>query len=370
MMRRVFVCVLPVALLITACGSGEQRTATSVVTTPTTVAKLTSQQVFDLAKPSTVSLRAKQGKSDVGGTGVIIDAAKGLILTNAHVVSGTAALKAKVNDTTETAARVLGTAPCEDIAVVQMTTVPPDLKAIKFGSSASVRNQDEVVVLGYPASFADPALQKIVSTNGTVQSPNVAAEPDPSLPRYASTIQHSATVNPGNSGGPLLNDKGELIGINSLGNQKRGVENQFYAISIDHIKQFLPDLTGGKSQADPGWDIAPFAQVPLADVFEITGYGTRAEGQQADQLLAENNIDGMFVFGTNPNSPADQAKIEGGDLIETIDNVPVTTAKAVCDILQSASPGQTLAVGGRYLTSGDGTQAFGSKWAVKLTLPS
>lgn len=367
-MRRVAtVCLVAGMLIVSGCGGGDdEETAPS-----TTVRKLTSKEVFDEARPGTVALRAKQGEEDVGGTGVVFDAAKGLVLTNAHVIAGTAALKARVLDQAEVPARVVATAPCEDVAVVQMTTVPPGTKAIPFGASAAVQNQDEVVALGYPASFANPAEQKLVSTSGTVQSPNVAAEPHPSLPRYASTIQHSATINPGNSGGPLLNDKAELIGLNTLANtgtRQQEVQGQYYAIAIDHIKQFLPDLVAGRSQADPGWDVAPFQFVPLADVFEATGYGTRADGVRADQLLAANDIDGMFVFGANPDSPADDANIEGGDLIERINGVPVTSVKAVCDILQSASPGQTLALEGRYLTSGGPEQEFGEQWTTKLTL--
>ncbi|MGI9023646.1 MAG: S1C family serine protease [Acidimicrobiales bacterium] len=342
-----------VLLATAACGGGSDSSSP----TTTIAKKLTSKEVFEIARPSTVELHAKQGADDVGGSGVIIDAQKGLVLTNAHVVAGTAALKVKVNDAEETPARVLASAPCQDLAVVQMVTVPPGLKAMTFGSSASVQNQDEVVALGYPATFADPAKEKVVSTSGTVQSPNVAAEPDPSLPRYPSTIQHSAVINPGNSGGPLLNDKGELIGINTLANTGSGpqtVQGQYYAISIDHIKPLLADLVAGRSQPDPGWSVAPFSEVPLADVFELTGYGTRDEGVLADQVLAENGVNGMFVFGANPNSPTDKVSIEGGDLVETIDGVPVTAVKDVCDILASTAPGQTLAVEGRYLTnSGD-----------------
>lgn len=355
-------------LAAAACGGGS--TAKTAPTT-TIAKKLTSKEVFDIARPSTVELHAKQGKDDVGGSGVIIDAQKGYVLTNAHVIAGTAALKVKVNDQEETPARVLGTAPCEDLAVVQMVNVPPGLKAMTLGSSAAVQNQDDVVALGYPASFADPSKEKVISTSGTVQSPDVAAEPDPSLPKYPSTIQHSATINPGNSGGPLLNDKGELIGINTLANTGTGqqkVQGQYYAISIDHIKPLLPDLTAGKSQVDPGWDIAPFSEIPLADVFEITGYGTREEGMQADQLLAQNGINGMLVYGANPNSPADKVNIEGGDLLESIQGVPVAAVKDVCDILASTSPGQTLAVEGRYLTSGGGQHNFGDQWTAKVTL--
>jgi S1-C subfamily serine protease len=361
--------VMAAVLVLGACGGGDSEEETAATTT--VPQKLTSREVFDIAAPSTVALRAKQGEDDVGGTGVIIDSAKGLILTNAHVVAGTAALKARVGDQAEVPARVLGVAPCEDVAVVQFATVPPGLKAIKMGSSGTLRNQDQVEALGFPASFADPAAQKLVSTSGTVQSPDVAAEPDPSLPRYPHTIQHSATINPGNSGGPLLNDKAELVGINTLantGSERQKVQGQFYAISIDHIKPMLPDLSAGKSQADPGWDIAPFSEVPLSEVFEATGYGTAEQGRRADQLLIEAGIDGLFVFGANAGSAAEKARITGGDLVEQVEDVPVASVKDVCDVLQSARPGQTLKVEGRYLTSGGSEKEFGEEWQVDMTL--
>jgi S1-C subfamily serine protease len=365
-MRTTVVCLLGLVLGASACGGGG---SSAKKATTTTQGKLTSKQVFDIAKPSTVQVHSKRGQADVFGSGVIFDAAKGFVLTNAHVVNGAGALKLTANDQPETPARIVATAPCEDIAVVAFTNVPPGLKAITLGSSASVQNQDDVLSLGYPASIAETSGEKVVSTSGTVQSPNVAGDPDPSLPHFASTIQHSATVNPGNSGGPLLNDRGEVIGINTLSSAgSRKVENQSYAISIDHIKPLLADLTAGKSQPDPGWNLAPFSEVPLSDVFERTGYGTADEGRRADELLAANHIDGMFVFGVNPGSPAEKAEIEGGDLVERINGVPVTSVKEVCDVLQSASPGQTLGVEGRWLTSGGGQHNFGDRWTTKVVL--
>jgi len=367
MTRKVTICLVAAVAAAAACGSGKS----TAKPTTTTVGKITSRQVFEIARPSTVELHAKLGAGDVGGTGVIFDAVKGLVLTNAHVVAGTSALKVRINDQSEMPARLLGVAPCEDVAVVQLVTVPPGLKAMKFGSSAAVKNQDEVEALGYPASFADPAKEKIISTSGSVQSPDVAAEPDPSLPMYPSTIQHSATINPGNSGGPLLNDRGELIGINTLsnpGSRKQPVQGQYYAISIDHIKPLLPDLIAGKSEADVGWRIAPFSQVFLSDVFASTGFGTPEEGKKADQLLADQKVDGIFVLGGDPDSPAERAELVFGDLIETINSVPVATVKQVCDILQSASPGSVLDLTGRYLTSGGNTHQFGDTWNDKITL--
>ncbi len=74
------------------------------------------------------------------------------------------------------------------------------------------------------------------------------------------------------------------------------------------------------------------------------------------------------MWGTNPGSSAEEAEIEGGDLIQTINDVPVTSFKDVCDVLQSASPGQVLEVEGRWLVSGGGEQDFGDQWTTKVTV--
>ena len=133
---------------------------------------LTSKQVFQRARPATVALTGKLGDSTSGGTGVIIDKAKGLVVTNAHVVQGLASLKATVLDREEVPAQVVGIAPCQDLAVVKLTTVPAGAGQIRYGSSRRVQNQDEVTALGYPTSLAEDATeQNVVSSNGTVQSP-------------------------------------------------------------------------------------------------------------------------------------------------------------------------------------------------------
>lgn len=358
-----------IALLTAGCGGGADKAEPTGTTSPA----LTDKQVFERAEPSVVALHGKQRDSDNVGTGVIFDAQKGLILTNAHVVAGLSSLKVRVGNGPEVPARIVGTAPCDDVAVVEFVNVPPDLVAAKLGDSKAVKHQDSVVALGYPLGLrgGSIATQKIVSTNGAVQSPNVAASPDPSLPRYPATIQHSATINPGNSGGPLLNDRAEVIGINTLANQgteSAPVQGQYYAISIDHIELLLPDLIAGKSPTNVGWDMLPFSQVALADLFEATGYGTRALGREADDLLQQAGIDGLVVVGVDAGSPADKGRIELGDLVTHLKGTPVRNIPEVCDVLQSATPGQSLGVKGRYLTNeGDDTD-FGDEWTSTVEL--
>jgi S1-C subfamily serine protease len=169
--------VMAAMLVLGACGGGDDEEET--VATTAVPQKLTSKQVFDIASPSTVQLLGKQGRSTTSGSGVVIDAAKGFILTNAHVVNGVAALKVRGTDIPETPARIVATAPCEDVAVVQFASVPPGLKAIKMGSSATVQNQDEVLTLGYPETIAETSQEKVVSASGTVPERRRGARTQP-----------------------------------------------------------------------------------------------------------------------------------------------------------------------------------------------
>jgi len=347
------------ALFAAACGGSDT---------------LSQEDVIAKVTPSTVSLTGRVGDGLSGGTGVVIDAKRGLVLTNSHVVVGLSALRARVGDdpATEGPARVVAKAPCEDLAVVQLVNPPSDLTAITFGHSADVKSGQTVTALGYPASFENPEEQKIVSTTGIVSSANVAAEPDASLPRYASTIQHQAPINPGNSGGPLVDEKGDLIGINTLGNTEQGgrtIQGQYYAISVDHLQKFLPGLEAGKSTTDVGWDMSPVGNVALADIFaNDPDFASAATGQAIEDQVKTGDVDGLYVWRTDTGSPAGKANIYFGDLITSVEGTSVHSAADVCEILASHAPGDTLAVRGRYLNSARDTDQVLTGWKAEIVL--
>jgi S1-C subfamily serine protease len=377
-----------IGLAIAGCGGGETKTVTasqppatptpppvsvpSVPTTPptgpvtpttptdattpatstgTSGTPLDPQALIAQVRPSVISITGRLGEDYSGGSGVIFDLQEGLAFTNEHVVAGLTAIKGRVNDASTVPIQVVGQAPCDDVAVVKLGNIPTDATAMPLGSSSTGQNGQHVTALGYPASFENPDLQKVVTTDGRISSPDVAAEPDQSLPKYPHLIQHNADINPGNSGGPLVDDSGNLLGLNTLGNTEQGgrtIQGQYYAIAIDHIKTLMQDLIAGKDRDYVGWSILPAQYLPTKELFRLT-----------------KNVDhGLIVLGSDAGSAASTAGFGYGDLVETIDGTPVNSVGEVCDILQSKGPGDSMRVTGEEL-AGDTVETFAVE--VKLT---
>ncbi|KJY32162.1 trypsin [Streptomyces katrae] len=323
---------------------------------------LSAKEIYERAAPATVHIIGTMGS----GTGFIYDADKGLILTNAHVVLDEPSLRVGVEDRAPVAARVLGIDPCEDLAVLTFSNPQPDLKALKFADSKKVSFADNVTALGYPESIEAQGSQKPVFTTGAVQNPDVKdTTPDPDLPRYPETIQHSATINPGNSGGPLLNGKAEVVGINTLSLTGGGVQGQYYAISSDHVRPLLDQLAAGDVKNDPGWQLMSVQNPALADQFVEEDASKVAATQKQFK-----DKDGMVVIYSRTNSPAYKAKLYPGDVITGLKDTPVTSYADVCDVLQSAAPGETLPVTGEYapLTANGKDAKAGEAWTTDLVM--
>lgn len=322
------------------------------------------REIYEKAAPATVHVVGKYGS----GTGFVYDADEGLIVTNAHVIQGEVALKAAVGDGSPVPVRVLGNDPCEDLAVLKLESPQADLKELKFGKSGDVGTADTVMTLGYPQSLEDGAVtQKAAFTSGAVQSSEVSATPLTSLPRYPSLIQHSATLNPGNSGGPLLNAKGEVVGINTLGysDSESGVSGQFYAIGSDHAQPKLTALAAGDNKNDPGWWLLDMTDPSLPGLFEEIG----APEDKAFADFQKTGIDGVMALDIRPQSPAAKANLGAGDVIDKVKGDPVASVAEVCDILQSSSAREKLAVDGVYTgTLGSTGGPVGEAWTAEVVL--
>jgi S1-C subfamily serine protease len=346
------------ALVATGCGSSST--------------KLTPEQLIKQATPSVVRIQGSEG----GGTGFVVDAARQLVLTNAHVVAGKngAALKAQVgNETgTTTPVRIVGVSPCDDLAVVKLVNPVPHLKALPLGTNAKVTPGEQVTVMGFPGSLQSGSgsgqATTVVPNTGTVSQANIqvntnSSEPnfDPNLPSYQSMLVHQAPVNHGDSGGPLLNAKGEVIGINTLTNEGQ-TQGQYYAIGIAYAQRLLPDLEAGKSHAYIGWDLAQLAgehnprlREQLTASFENSAYRSAAAHlatATAAYLEAPPPTTGMYDLGDEPGTPAAEQQLEG-KLILRIDKTHTTSLQDVCNILGSASPGEKLHIEEIHIASGE-----------------
>lgn len=351
----------------TACASAVL-IAVSGTTAHAVPADDSPKEIFEKAAPATVHLIVTTADGGMAqGSGFVYDAEKGLIVTNAHVVAGMAALKVSIGDEEPVAAQVVGSDPCQDLAVVKLAAPQEDLKELEFGNSDDVETTDDVTVIGYPSSFENPATQKAIYTAGTVQSPDVAADPSPSLPHYPATIQHSAAVNPGNSGGPLLNGDGKVVGVNTLGNPE--AEGQYYSITGEHAQAQLDGLAAGARKNDPGWAVYSVDEEDLAGNFSEPE--TQQVVEQAQQQFIQDDVHGLLVGSTTTNSPAEKGNLYGGDVITHVKGAPVETVSDLCDVLESSTPGEKITVEGIYgIVAEDSEEQYPEPWTTDVVLPN
>jgi putative serine protease PepD len=172
---------------------------------------LTATQIYKQASPGVVSIRAVTPEGEDSGTGIVLNE-KGLILTNDHVIKNATRLTvspgASSGQAAARAASIVGEEANDDLALVHVDPSGLGLKPLKIGDSATVQVGDAVYAIGNPYGLDETLTRGIVSALGrTITAPDGAV--------IAGALQTDAALNPGNSGGPLLSEQGEVIGVNS-----------------------------------------------------------------------------------------------------------------------------------------------------------
>jgi serine/threonine-protein kinase len=251
-------------------------------------------EVVEANGPATVFISA-EGET---GSGWVLDARAGLIVTNGHVVNGGQRFKIGVGGKLRDAT-VVGNAPCDDLAVLKVTPAT-GLKTMPLGSQGSVKEGDDVVALGFPQSASADA--KLTATTGVVSVARTKyEEPTPDVPLYGNVIQIDAALNPGNSGGPLIQSSSkELIGVNSAvrteNQQGRTIQGQNYAIGVDRVKEVVNYLRTGKSLGWVGFNL----NYPTAEELGELPPGVRTSAAVAGSP-AENAVSGkqLLIIGVN-----------------------------------------------------------------------
>jgi serine protease Do len=249
------------------------------------------------------------------GSGFIITA-DGYILTNAHVVAAAEEITVKLSDKREFKAKVIGSDRRTDVALIKIDAT--GLPAARFGDPSKLKVGEWVVAIGSPFGFENSVTAGIVSAKGR------------SLPQenFVPFIQTDVAVNPGNSGGPLFNMRGEVVGINSqIYSRTGGFMGLSFAIPIDVANDIAQQLrTGGKvTRGRIGVVIQPVTK-ELSDGFGLP------------------KPQGALVNSVEKGGPADAAGIEAGDVILRFDGKPVTESGDLPRLVGATRPGSRATV--------------------------
>jgi len=247
------------------------------------------------------------------GSGFIVSS-EGLILTNAHVVAGASEVTVKLTDKREFKATIVGTDPQTDIAVLRIDA--KDLPTVKLGNAKAVRVGEWVAAIGSPYGFENTVTAGIVSATSR-------ALPDGT---YVPFIQTDVAVNPGNSGGPLFNSRGEVVGINAqIYSRSGGYQGLSFAIPIELATQVKDQIvaTGKAQHARLGVTVQEVNQT-LADSFGL------------------DKPEGALVSGVESGGPADRAGLKAGDVIRRVNGQPIVASGDLPAFIGQARPGELV----------------------------
>ncbi len=259
------------------------------------------------------------------GSGVVIDAAKGLVLTNAHVVDQVDTVEVTMADGRQLDGSVVGSDSVTDLALVRISRREP-LAAAPLGDSEALEVGDWAIALGSPYGLERTVTLGIVSS--LHRDINSLGFSDKRL----DLIQTDAAINPGNSGGPLINAGGEVIGINTLVRSGPGAGLGF-AIPINLAKRVAGQL------ADGGSVVHPYLGLQLVP---LTARVARENNRNPDALLQLPERDGALVQRVLPESPAEAAGLRRGDLVVSVADQLVVNPSALLQQVETSAVGQPL----------------------------
>lgn len=321
--------VVLIALLVGGAAGVGGTLATRALAPPSAsaaeAATLDTVAIAKLVLPSTVTIRARSGGSGSTGSGFVIDAAQGYILTNNHVVAVAADggdVRIERNDGRSEDAKIVGRSPTYDLAVIKIEPVD-DLPAVQLGVSDDTEVGEPVIAVGSPLGLGGTVTEGIVSAkHRPVAVGETRGDPDANI-AYIDAIQTDAAINPGNSGGPLVDTHGRVIGINSailtLGGSTGGSSGNIglgFSIPIDQAKTISQQLI------DSGFATYPTLGATLADS-QVT--------------------DGVRIGAVTPSGPAATSGLEGGDVITKIGEKQVSSAVQLIVDVRTHRPGEKVA---------------------------
>ena len=256
------------------------------------------------------------------GSGFIIES-NGLILTNAHVVSGVDKVKVTLKDGRSFQGEVRGIDKTFDLAVIKIKG--ENLPVAPLGDSDNLQVGDWAIAVGNPFGLDNTVTLGIISTLKRSSSQVGIAD------KRIDFIQTDAAINPGNSGGPLLNQQGEVIGINTaIRAQAEGIG---FAIPINKAKEIKDILARGEKVSHP------YIGISMAS---LTPEFAKQLNRLPNQPFTVPEIKGVLVMRVLPNTPAESADLKPGDVITQVNSQKITNAEQLQDIVAKSRVGKPL----------------------------
>lgn len=279
---------------------------------------LSLQDIYEKNIPSVVSISCSFSGGSASGTGLILSEA-GYIVTNSHVVEGAKAIEVLLSDGRVLQASLVGADTVSDLAVLQVTA--DDLIPAVLGDSTSLRVGDLVVAIGDPLGIE----LRGTMTDGIVSAINRDVDVGG---RTMSLIQTNAALNSGNSGGPLINCYGQVIGINTMkmgdSMSYAGVEGLGFAIPSTTVSDIVNQL------------------IEKGYVSGRPYLGIEGETISSFYQFYYRLPKGLFITKIDPESSAEKAGLETGDILISIDGVNITSSHVLETLLYGYTPGDTM----------------------------
>jgi len=251
------------------------------------------------------------------GSGVIVNK-NGYIITNHHVIENASEIRVVLRDGRSMAARVVGTDPETDLAVLQASG--EDFPVAQLGRSEDLQIGDVVLAIGNGFGLGQTVTMGIVSALGRQSL---------GLTNYDNFIQTDAAINPGNSGGALINPYGDVIGINTaIYTKSGGSEGVGFAIPAQLVNKVFKQIRD-KGRVVRGW---------------IGVTTTQAVTPELAQALGLGDAKGLLIAQILRNGPADKAGIKPGDVIQKVNGIEAKTARVMVDLVADIQPGEDVKI--------------------------
>jgi S1-C subfamily serine protease len=344
-------------------GTGGNATSQAQPQSPSSSSSATASLSAD--EISSIAAKVDKGVVDINtelgfqngqaaGTGMVLTSS-GEILTNNHVVDGSTKISVTVVDTGKTyTAKVVGTDPTDDIAVIQLQGAS-GLKTITAAKTSSVSIGDAVVAVGNAGGKGGTPSVAAGSVVALNQAITATDDNGANAERLTDLIQVDAAIESGDSGGPLANKAGEVIGMNSAaevsGTRFRATSTSGYAIQIDKAMSIAQQIESGKATATIHIGLPAFLGVQMAG----TGTGS---GRGARNTVPSSN--GALIAGVEPGTPAESIGLGAGDTITSVNGQAVSSASGLTTALQGTHPGDQVSIGW--------TDASGAQHSAKATM--